>query len=198
MRENQENAVDAATAQALLDTEPDRDRTHLFVDVRTPGEYQTAHIPGAINLPMDQLTANLDRIVSEAGGRLVLVCQSGARAEQCRTRLADAGLSTATVLNGGMGAWTAAGGPVVHGEQRWSLERQVRLVAGLIVLVSVLASIAWEPAKYVAAFIGAGLTFAALTNTCGMAILLSKLPYNRPATSEDVETSLQRLRGETS
>lgn len=168
----------------------------LVVDVRTPGEFHTAHIPESINLPVDQLDPHLRRIVNAAGGTLVLVCQSGGRAEQAATKLGAGGYSDMVVLAGGLGAWQSAGAPIVSaepGQERWSLERQVRLVAGAIVLVSILLSI-WLPwAKWIGGFIGAGLTFAALTNTCMMGMLLAKLPYNR-GPGCDIDAAIARLR----
>ena len=182
-------SVDVATARALLDNSTDT----LVVDVRTPGEFQNAHIDGAVNIPLDQVDAHLRRIVSDAGGRMLLVCQSGGRAQQAGRKLSAAGLPDVVVLEGGMGAWVAAGGPVERsGQTRWQLERQVRLVAGSIVFLSVLASI-WIPgAQIVAAGIGAGLAIAALTNTCAMGVLLMKLPYNR-APSCDIDAAVARL-----
>jgi rhodanese-related sulfurtransferase len=181
--------IDVATLRALIARNPDT----LLVDVRTPAEFETAHIAGAINLPLDQVDAHLRRIVTDAGGRMVLICQSGNRAGNACRKLAGAGLTGAAVMTGGMAAWISAGGPVEYGRQRWSLERQVRLAAGLIVLLSVLASI-WLPSlRYLAGALGAGLALAAVTNTCLMGTLLSKLPYNRGA-SGDVEAAITRLR----
>lgn len=185
--------IDVATARALMANNPDI----LIVDVRTPGEFETAHVAGSINLPLDQVDAHLGRIVSDAGGRMLLMCQTGGRATQACTKLVNAGLSGATVINGGMNAWITAGGPVERGRERWSLERQVRLVAGSIALLAVVASIWLPPVRYVAGFVGAGLTFAALSNTCAMGMLLSRLPYNRGG-AYDVNTSLARLRKEKS
>ncbi|MFD1084675.1 rhodanese-like domain-containing protein [Micromonospora andamanensis] len=183
--------IDVPTARALIANNPDV----LIVDVRTPGEFETAHVPASINLPLDQVDAHLGRIVNDAGGRILLMCQSGGRATAACARLAGAGLTDATVITGGMNAWVAAGGPVERGRQRWSLERQVRLVAGGLVLAAVVASV-WVPgARFVAGFIGAGLTFAALTDTCAMGAMLSRLPYNRGAGC-DVDQSLARLRNE--
>ncbi|MCK2214796.1 rhodanese-like domain-containing protein [Actinomadura sp. ATCC 31491] len=182
--------IDAAAARDLLATNPDV----LVVDVRTPAEFATAHLDGAINLPLDQIDAHLRRIVADAGGRLLIVCQTGGRAERARTALSEAGLADVVVLDGGMSAWTALGGSVTRGRPRWALERQVRLVAGGIVLASALASL-WIPAVVlVAAFVGAGLAVAALTDTCAMGLLLSRLPYNQ-AGGVDVEAALTRLRG---
>lgn len=182
-------ALDASAVRSLMQANPDV----LLVDVRTSGEYETAHITGSINLPLDQVDAHLRRIVNDAGGRLVLVCQSGNRATQAHQKLTAAGLTDVVVLTGGMNAWAAAGGPVQRSDKpRWALERQVRLVAGGIVLTAIVASI-WVPAlRYVAGFVGAGLVVAALTDSCLMGMLLAKLPYNRgPAV--DVDAAIARL-----
>ncbi|MEU8041048.1 rhodanese-like domain-containing protein [Streptosporangium sp. NPDC049078] len=187
-------SLDVSAARALIAADPDV----LVVDVRTPGEYATCHIPGAVNLPLDQIDAHLNRIVADAGGQLLLVCQVGGRAAQARARLTGAGLEGSTILAGGMNAWNAAGGPTSGaddgGRPRWSLERQVRLVAGSLVSSSVLAGVWWPPAGYLAGFIGAGLTFAAITDTCAMGMALARLPYNR-GPRFDAEATLLRLRG---
>jgi rhodanese-related sulfurtransferase len=183
--------IDVPTVRALIANNPDT----LVVDVRTPAEFETAHIAGAINLPLDQVDAHLERIVGDAGGRMVLICQSGGRAAQACAKLTGAGLTDASVMTGGMNAWNAAGGPVERGRQRWSLERQVRLVAGGIVLLAVVASLWLPAARFVAGLVGAGLTVAALTNTCAMGLLLSRLRYNQGAGC-DVDAAIDRLRGE--
>lgn len=187
-------SLDVPAARALIAANPDV----LVVDVRTPGEYATCHIPGAVNLPLDQVDAHLNRIVADAGGQLLLVCQAGSRATQVCAKLTGAGLVGSTILTGGMNAWKAAGGPISSaddgGKPRWGLERQVRLVAGGIVASSVLVSVWWPPARYLAGFIGAGLTFAAVTDTCAMGMALARLPYNR-GPRFDAEVTLRRLRG---
>lgn len=104
----------------------------------------------------------------------------------------DAGLPNVHILDGGIAAWEAGGFTVNRGAQRWDLERQVRLVAGSIVLSSVLGSIAVPKLKWVAAGIGGGLTFAALSNSCAMGMLLAKLPYNRGDVC-DAQTVVSRL-----
>jgi rhodanese-related sulfurtransferase len=181
-------AVDVGTVRAMLASNPDT----LVVDVRTPGEFKNAHIAGAINLPLDQVDAHLSRIVADAGGQMVLVCQSGNRAGRACATLATAGLTGATVLTGGMNDWIAAGGAVVRGRQRWAMERQVRLVAGAIVLLSVLASVVVPGAHLVAGLVGAGLVFAAVTDTCMMGNLLGRLPYNRGA-GADTAAAIDRI-----
>ncbi len=174
-------AITAPALRSLLARDPET----RVLDVRTPGEFRGDHIPGAYNVPLSDLGDH----VSELAGlhhTIVLVCQSGARASTAMERLAAAGRVDLRLLTGGMQAWHAAGGAVTVGEPRWSLERQVRLVAGSIVLGSVLASIAAPPARFVAGAVGGGLTFAALTDTCAMGSLLARLPYNRgPACDVD-------------
>ncbi|MDP4510041.1 rhodanese-like domain-containing protein [Nonomuraea turcica] len=183
--EDESPNVDAVTARAMIAANPDV----LVVDVRTPGEFEAAHIDGAINLPLDQVDAHLRRIVADAGGTMLLICQSGGRAAQAHKSLCGAGLPDAVVLSGGMNAWIAAEAPVVRGRPRWSLERQVRLVAGAIVLVAIVADL-WIPgARFAAAAIGAGLAVAALTDTCTLGMLLSRLPYNR-GPGVDVDAAL--------
>lgn len=182
--------VTPGQAQAMMTND-----STLVVDVRTPSEFVTAHIDGAVNLPVDQLNPHLQRIVTAAGGTLLLVCQSGGRAEQAASTLTAGGHSDLVVLSGGMGAWQAAGLPVQHagaGHEKWALERQVRLVAGSIALTSVLASTVTPKAKWGAAFIGSGLTFAALSNTCLMGNLLGKLPYNQ-GPGCDIDEAIDRL-----
>jgi rhodanese-related sulfurtransferase len=182
-------AIGVAEARALIEANPGT----LVVDVRTPGEFETVHIDGAVNLPLDQVDAHLQRVVQDAGGRMILICQSGSRATQAQHKLAGAGLADVSVLTGGMGAWTAEGAPVRRGRSRWSLERQIRLVAGSVVLLAVVAGL-WLPAVLVVAgLMGAGLAVAALTNTCVMGMLLSRLPYNQGA-SCDVDAAIARLR----
>jgi rhodanese-related sulfurtransferase len=153
-----------------------------FVDVRTPGEFESTHIPSARNLPLDELDQHVDRVRTalDEGEDVVLVCRAGSRAHQAQETLAAAGLPELPILEGGMLAWEQAQGDVVVDVVRWDLERQVRFVAGLIVVASILASLVWPPARFVAAGLGAGLVFASVTNTCAMGMLLAKLPYNRP------------------
>jgi rhodanese-related sulfurtransferase len=173
--------IDAAELERLRAEDP---AVHVL-DVRTPGEFDTAHIPGAYNVPVDLLGEHV-RDIAALDHTVVLVCQSGARATKALEALVGAGKSNLRLLQGGMNAWNAAGKDVRRGAERWSLERQVRLVAGSLVFTSVLASLAFPPAVAVAGFVGAGLTFASVTNTCAMGMLLAKLPYNRgPACDMD-------------
>lgn len=164
----------------LLSTDAE---VHL-IDVRTGAEYESAHIPGSYHVPLDTLSEHRDELTRHLEQPVVLICQSGGRATQASEQLAESGLPNVRVLVGGMGSWVSSGGQVNANDARWGLERQVRLVAGSIVLTSVIGSIWFRPLAYVAGFIGAGLTFSAATNTCGMAMALSRLPYNKGATCD--------------
>jgi len=167
------------------------------VDVRTPAEFETSHIAGSYNVPLDVV----DQLGTEVARRLdgdhdvVLVCRSGQRSTKAQALLRNAGLSSGRVLENGITDWEGQGFAVDRGAQRWDLERQVRLVAGSVVLLSVLGSVTVPRLKWLAAAIGAGLTYAAVSNTCAMGTALSKLPYNRGATS-DAETILSQLDAE--
>ena len=164
------------------------------VDVRSPAEFETARIAGSHSVPLDVLDKHTSDVVQrlERAHDVVLVCRSGQRSTKAQTLLRTAGLTTGRVLTDGIGGWEGQGLDVDRGEQRWDLERQVRLVAGSVVLSSVLGSAAIPRLKWLAAAIGGGLTFAAVTNTCAMGNALATLPYNRGATS-DTTTVLSRL-----
>src|SRR5687767_10817033 len=168
--------IDAPALQERLgETNPP-----VLLDVRAGSEFETGHIPGAYHVPLDDVAKHAPVLASTlAKTHVVLVCQSGGRAKQAQEKLAAAGLAGASVLAGGMSAWQAAGGPVKAGHAHWALERQVRLVAGSIVLTSILTSIVKPKARFVAGGVGAGLVFAAVSNTCMMGNMLSKLPYNQ-------------------
>lgn len=182
--------VDATTLEQWLEQGLDV----RVLDVRSPAEFEGVHIPGAYNVPLDTLGEHAEDIQRHVDEPVVLVCRSGMRASQAEQRLAGAGMGNVKVLEGGMMAWERIDGEVRRGEARWDIERQVRLVAGSIVLLSIVASV-WVPAlRYVAGFVGAGLTFAALSNTCAMGMLLSKLPYNRSNTC-DVNAVVDQLTG---
>jgi rhodanese-related sulfurtransferase len=149
-----------------------------LVDVRTAAEFETGHIPASYHVPLDALREHRDEF-RHIDAHVVLVCQSGHRAAQAAEGLAGAGLPNVQILDGGISRWLATGGDVNQGRQRWTLERQVRLVAGAIVLTSVLTSLALPAAAAIAGLVGGGLVVAALTDTCAMGNVLARLPYNR-------------------
>ena len=156
-----------------------------LLDVRTPGEFEAAHIRGAYNVPLDTLGEHGAEIRAHVETPVVLVCQSGARARRAEEALRSAGMPNLHVLDGGVNGWIAAGQPVQRGAERISLERQVRIVAGgLAAAGGVLALLVTPLFALLRAFVGSGLVFAGVTDTCGMAMLLSRLPYNRPASCD--------------
>ncbi|GAA1343393.1 rhodanese-related sulfurtransferase [Arthrobacter roseus] len=105
------------------------------LDVRSGAEFETLHIRGSYNVPLPLLSEHANELAARLDSRVVLVCQSGVRAEQARQRLAGAGIDTAYVLTGGVPGFAEIGGDVVRGRVRWDLERQVRLVAGSAVVL---------------------------------------------------------------
>ncbi|TXS38808.1 rhodanese-like domain-containing protein [Streptomyces sp. OR43] len=154
-------------------------RAPRLLDVRTPGEFRAAHIPGSYNVPLETLREHRAELLAHLDEDVVLVCRSGARAAQAEKALAEAGLPNLRVLEGGIVAWETAEAPVNRGPERWDMERQVRLVAGSVVLATGLAGVFVPGAHLIGTAIGAGLTYAAVSNSCAMGVLLSRLPYNR-------------------
>jgi rhodanese-related sulfurtransferase len=149
-----------------------------LIDVRTPAEFEEIHVTFAKNVPLDRLDPQ-----ALAGGRngqpLYVICRSGSRSKQACEKLAAAGLNVVSV-EGGTQAWEAAGLPVVRGRKTISLERQVRIAAGALVLIgSVLALVVHPWWALLSAFVGAGLIFAGVTDRCGMAMLLARMPWNQ-------------------
>ena len=164
-----------------------------ILDVRTPAEFDSAHIDGSLNVPLDVLDKHSKQVAERLDGDdIVLVCRSGQRATRAAQLLQGAGVDGGWVLDNGIADWEKQGFALNGGVQRWDLERQVRLVAGSIVLSAVVGSVAIPRLKWLAAAIGGGLTFAAISDTCAMGTALSKLPYNRGATV-DADTVLSRL-----
>ena len=174
---NQTDSISAGHLSELLATRSNS----KVIDVRTPVEYREVHIGAARNLPLDRidsLAAELSQ--SSATEPTYIVCKSGTRAQQACSRLAAAGCQNLVLVEGGTDAWVQAGLPVVRGKKAISLERQVRIAAGALVLTGVALGLAWHPGGFgLAAFVGAGLVFAGVTDTCGMGLLLAKMPWNQ-------------------
>ncbi|MGW4565269.1 rhodanese-like domain-containing protein [Streptomyces sp. NPDC004561] len=185
-----------------LGTDQARERLHelTVIDVRTPGEYASGHLPGALNIPLDHIRRALPEIRHAAGrGDVLVVCASGARSENACKLLAEQGIPTAT-LSGGTTGWAAQGNDLhqpaaCDTRARWSMERQVRFTAGAVVLLGLLLGLLVHPAfQLLSTGIAGGLVFSALTDTCGMATMLGKLPHNRPRAA-DLDATLAALRG---
>jgi rhodanese-related sulfurtransferase len=158
-----------------------------LIDVRTPVEFRRLHVPFAKNVPLDQLEPK--QIVAGRDGRLneplYVICLSGGRGQIACEKLKAAGLN-AINIEGGTSAWAAAGLPVIRGKKAISLERQVRISAGSLVVVGCALGYFVHPLGFaLAAFIGAGLVFAGVTDTCGMGMLLARMPWNQCAEASD-------------
>lgn len=153
-----------------------------LIDVRTPVEYRELHAVPARNVPLEQLdpTALMQARHGSTDEPLYVICRSGGRGQQACERFRQAGYANVVNVEGGTLAWESCGLPVVRGKKMISLERQVRMTAGLLVCVGVLLSWLVHPAFIaLSAFVGAGLVFAGVTDTCGMGLLLARMPWNR-------------------
>ncbi|QDT51595.1 Inner membrane protein YgaP [Symmachiella dynata] len=153
-----------------------------LIDVRTPAEFRETHATIARNVPLDAL--NPEKLLADRNGSgdqpLYVICNSGNRSSKACEKLIHAGCENVVNVEGGTQAWEQANLPVVRGKKTVSLERQVRIAAGSLVLLgSVLALTVHPYFAGLAAFVGAGLVFAGVTDTCGMAMLLAKMPWNR-------------------
>ena len=165
----------------------------VIVDVRTPAEFEGAHIAGSFNLPLEELRARADQLAD--AGPLVLVCRMGQRSREAETLMRAAGHDSAVSMEGGLEGWERAGLPLQRGQQRWSMERQVRGVAGSVVLAGSLGGLlVSRKLGVLAAFIGGGLLFSAITDFCGMAKLLALLPYNQDPHADYAATVERILR----
>jgi len=153
-----------------------------LLDVRTPVEFREFHVVNACNVPLDQLDP---ATVMQARNRdketpLYVVCRSGNRGRQACEKFLAAGFTNVVNVEGGTLAWAECGMPIVRGKKTISLERQVRIAAGSLVLLAVLLGWFLHPAFLaLAAFVGAGLVFAGITDTCGMGLLLARMPWNQ-------------------
>ncbi|WP_214405590.1 rhodanese-like domain-containing protein [Pseudonocardia lacus] len=176
--------------ERLASTEPPR-----LVDVRTPAEFETAHIPGAVNIPLDVLRAHAAELSGSIGPGAVLVCATGPRAERAGRVLAGAGVVDALVLTRGMTGWAAAGGRVERGRQVWALDRQVRFTAGLLVLLGLLGGLLVPGLQWFSALIAGALVVTALVGICPMADLLARMPWNRGAAPVDLDRVTAALAG---
>jgi rhodanese-related sulfurtransferase len=151
----------------------------LFVDVRTPAEYEEMHIPGSQLHPLPSLNPEQIAKLAFEKSACILVCRSGGRARQAFEKLQSHGLPNLCVLEGGVLGWESCGLELTRGKKTISLERQVRIAAGaLVVAGSALAFFVTPAFITLPVFVGAGLMFAGITDTCGLAMVLSRMPWN--------------------
>lgn len=167
------------TAQAL-DRRRGSEEKLAIVDVRTPAEFEEEHIEGSRLIPLDRIDEEALRREAGEASEVVFVCGTGKRAGQACEKLKGVEGKAFEVLEGGLSAWQSAGLPVKRGRRTMSLERQVRIAAGVLVVIGVVLGI-WVHAGFfgLSAFVGLGLIFAGLTDWCGMGMLLAKMPWNQ-------------------
>ena len=157
-----------------------------LIDVRTPVEFREVHVEVARNVPLDQLdpAGLMQGRSGSADEPLYVICRSGSRGQQACEKFLKAGFTNVVNIEGGTLACVEAGLPVVRGRKAISLERQVRIAAGLLIVtgsaLGCFVNLAWIG---LAAFVGAGLTFAGITDTCGMGLILARMPWNQVAAS---------------
>ena len=182
------SVMQTISPQSLNDRIQHGESVHLL-DVRTPAEHAAVHVPGVHLLPLDRLSgeklAGVNGFTKEQP--VYVLCRSGSRARQAAAQLEKEGFSQCVVVDGGTQAWADAGLPVNRGDSKViSLERQVRIAAGILVLTGVILGGMLHPAFYgLSAFVGAGLVFAGVTDWCGMGMLLARMPWNqRPACAQ--------------
>ena len=164
------------TIQSLLNSDAD---AHL-IDVRSPAEYRGTHVANSRNLPLDTLNPQAIQSLVDEGAAIIFICQSGARSAKATQLLQAAGFGRVQSLEGGINKLQETGFPLEQGKAVISLERQVRIAAGALVATGVALSLLVHPGFVaLSAFVGLGLVFAGITNTCGMGMLLAKMPWNR-------------------
>ncbi len=157
-------------------------KTIELIDVRTPVEFREVHVEIARNIPLDQLDAAalMQAHNGSASEPLYVICRSGGRGRQACEKLLKGGFPNVVNVEGGTMACVEAGVPVVRGKKSISLERQVRIAAGSLVLLGAVLGWFVNPALIgLSAFVGAGLVFAGITDTCGMGMVLAQMPWNQ-------------------
>jgi rhodanese-related sulfurtransferase len=175
-QQSQLQTIDAANLKQLIDL--DRQQI-MLVDVREPGEYASERIAGAIAHPLS--TFNPASIEHRSDRQMILCCQSGRRSTQAAHKLFEAGFTDVTHLEGGLAAWKAAGyATQIDLNAPISLFRQIQIVAGSLVAIGTICGVVISPwFLLLSGFVGCGLVFAGISDTCAMGVLLAKLPYNQ-------------------
>ncbi|MEM7312215.1 MAG: rhodanese-like domain-containing protein [Planctomycetota bacterium] len=165
-----------------------------LIDVRTPVEFREVHATMARNVPLDRLNpqALMDDPAGDKREPLYVICKGGMRGGKACEQLVAAGFDNVVNVEGGTSAWVAAGLPVRRGKKAVSLERQVRIAAGLLICTGAALGYFIHPNWIgLSAFVGAGLTFAGITDTCAMGMLMAKMPWNQVTCNESEANACQ-------
>lgn len=180
MADSQGKAVETVSPNQVAEL---ADRGHVdLIDVRTPAEFREVHAKPARNVPLD--TLDPEAVMSARNGSaekpLYMICKSGSRGRQACQKFLAAGYDNCVNVEGGTQAWDEADLPVVRGKKTVSLERQVRIAAGFLALLGAVLAVTVHPWFIgLSGFVGAGLMFAGITDTCAMGMAIAKMPWNR-------------------
>jgi len=174
------------TANALVNMQQ-QGLIHL-IDVRTPAEFGAVHAKGAVNIPLDKLEPSA--LAHCNGDPAFFICKSGIRARKAMEKLAQSGFSNMIEVEGGTDAWVKAKLPVQKGQKALGLEQQVRLIVGGMALTGSGIVLAGQPMGLaLVAMMGVGMVYAGITNTCGMAMVLAKMPWNQVGSACQPQTN---------
>jgi rhodanese-related sulfurtransferase len=179
-----DNTKQASTSKPLFENIPpsvanSRIDEFLLLDVRAPSEFEHSHIQKSIPYPLSRFNVNEVSKMEGIQKGCLLICASGTRARQAAEKLTDNRIGPVFVLEGGLKAWESEGLPLIRGRKTVSLERQVRITAGALVFTGVTLGYFVNPLWLaLSGFVGAGLIFSGITDTCGMGLILAQMPWN--------------------
>jgi rhodanese-related sulfurtransferase len=167
--------IQAYELKKILEEEP----YAQVIDVRENIEHAAEALKPSRNMPLSNLEKTFDKI--DRAKPVYLLCRTGNRASQAAQKLSQQGFETVHVVEGGLEACKSQGLCI---EKRaaavWAMDRQVRFTAGSMILAGIILGAWVHPGFFaLAVFVSAGLVYSAVTDTCGMAMLLAKMPWNR-------------------
>ena len=170
----------------------EKKQKNIFLDVRSPAEFETAHIKGSYNIPLEELIKHRKEI-SKINKNIILICRTGNRAKIALGHLNKEGIKNVEVMEGGI--TECNGKEMKTGKQKWDIERQVRFVAGSLVVGGIVLGYLTSPLFFLfSGLVGLGLAYSSLTNSCIMGMCLMKLPYNKSTKKVDVKKLIRELR----
>ncbi len=150
----------------------------LLIDVRTPGEFRGASIIGAKNITNTEINQHLDELKKYE--TVFVHCASGGRSSSCCLKLESQGLNNVVNVKGGINEWKSAGFAILDGKGSIPVIRQVHIIASTLILLSVILAKTIHPDfVYLAGIVSLGLGASGVFNTCLMANVLEKMPWNR-------------------
>lgn len=153
-----------------------QDDSIRLIDIRESDEYLRSSVAQAESMPLSIISKHP---ISISEKPIVFTCQSGRRTKMNEQLLEKVAQAPAYVMEGGMTAWNKENLPLLKSCQGPSIFRQVQIIAGLIIILSFIASSIWPTSLWIALFVGIGLLFAGISGFCGMGILLAKMPWNK-------------------